>query len=190
MAKAIGRKPNSAFRTREYLLLEEVESLMKAAGLIGRHRLRDSAFILISFRHGLRVSEAINLQWEQIGFRGGHLHINRLKNGNPSVHYLEEDEMQLLRRLRKISALPFVFVTELGGPPTRSTINKMVSKAGERAGIIFPVHPHMLRHACGYFLANRGTDTRVIQDYLGHKSIQHTVRYTQLASARFRGLWS
>ena len=118
------------------------------------------------------------------------IHVNRLKNGKPATHYLEGDEMRALRRLRReYPHGPFIFVTERGGPLTRSTVNKLVERAGRLAGIEFPVHPHMLRHACGYYLANKGIDTRTIQDYLGHVSITHTVRYTELSPGKFKGLW-
>ena len=117
--------------------------------------------------------------------------MNRLKNGKPATHYLEGDEMRALRRLkREYPKAAFMFITERGGPFTRSTVNKMIERAGNVARMPFPVHPHMLRHACGYYLANQGIDTRTIQDYLGHKSIQHTVVYTELSPTRFRGLWS
>ena len=99
--------------------------------------------------------------------------------------------MRALRRLRREQTLnPFIFVTERGGPLTRSTVNKLIERAGRNAEIEFPVHPHMLRHACGYYLANKGIDTRTIQDYLGHISIVHTVRYTTLSPHKFKGLWS
>jgi len=84
----------------------------------------------------------------------------------------------------------FMFVTERGGPLTRSTVNKLITRAGNEAELSFPAHPHMLRHACGYYLANKGIDTRTIQDYLGHVSITHTVRYTELSPQKFKGLWS
>lgn len=87
------------------------------------------------------------------------------------------------------SQTPYVFVTERKGPLTASTVRKMIARAGERAGIGFPVHLHMLRHGCGFKLANDGHDTRAIQHYLGHKQIQHTVRYTELASGRFENFW-
>jgi type 1 fimbriae regulatory protein FimB/type 1 fimbriae regulatory protein FimE len=141
------------------------------------------------FRHGLRVSEAVDLKWDQIDLKAARVHVNRIRNGNPSTHYLEGDELRALRKLKREYDSPFLFVTERGGPLTRSTVNKLVERAGRFAGLEFPVHPHMLRHACGFALANKGLDTRLIQDYLGHKSIAHTVRYTQLATDRFRGLW-
>ena len=82
-----------------------------------------------------------------------------------------------------------MFVTERRGPLTDSTARKLVARAGREAGIPFPVHPHMLRHACGFKLANNGHDTRALQHYLGHKNIQHTVRYTELSPTRFKDFW-
>jgi integrase len=191
LRKVQGRPKNSTVRSREFLALDEVEALMKAAGNTGRHQHRDRTLILTVFRHGLRVSEAVDLKWDQVDFKAGSIHINRLKNGKPATHYLEGDELRALRRLRReYPKNPFIFNTERGGPLTRSTVNKLVERAGRLAGIEFPVHPHMLRHACGYYLANKGIDTRTIQDYLGHVSITHTVRYTELSSHKFKGLWS
>ena len=107
------------------------------------------------------------------------------------MHPIEGDELRLLRRLqREYPDTPFVFITERGGPLTRSTVSKIVARAGELAGLPFPVHPHMLRHATGYYLANKGHPTRTIQAYLGHKSIQHTVRYTELSAKAFERLWT
>jgi integrase len=191
MRKVPGRTKNSDVRSREYLTQDEVEALMKAAANTGRHPHRDRTLILIMFRHGLRVSEAVDLRWDQVDFKAGSIHVNRLKNGKPATHYLEGDELRALRRLRReYPNGPFIFVTERGGPLTRSTVNKLVTRAGHQAEMGFPVHPHMLRHACGYYLANRGVDTRTIQDYLGHISIVHTVRYTELSPNKFKGLWS
>jgi len=191
LRKVLGRPKNGDVRSREYLTLDEVEALMKAAGNLGRHQHRDRTLILIMFRHGLRVSEAIDLRWDQVDFKTGQIHVNRLKNGNPATHYLEGDELRALRRMkREYPDSSFIFVTERGGPMTRSTVNKLITRAGQEAKFRFPVHPHMLRHACGYYLANKGVDTRTIQDYLGHVSITHTVRYTELSPHKFKGLWS
>jgi len=191
LRKVPGRPKNADVRSREYLTLEEVGTLMKAAGNVGRHRHRDKTIILMMFRHGLRVTEAIDLRWDQMNLSSGQIHVNRLKNGKPSTHYLEGDEMRALRQLRRdYPDGPFIFVTERGGPLTRSTVNKLITRAGKDARFDFPAHPHMLRHACGYYLANKGIDTRTIQDYLGHVSISHTVRYTELSPKKFKGLWN
>ena len=116
--------------------------------------------------------------------------LTRAKNGTPATHPVRGPEIRALRRLqRDYPVTPYVFVTERGGPLTESTVRKMVVRAGREAGIPFPVHPHMLRHACGFKLANDGHDTRAIQHYLGHRQIQHTVRYTELSGTRFNGFW-
>ncbi len=118
------------------------------------------------------------------------LHVTRSKNGTASNHPIGRSEVRALRRLRRdYASSPFVFVTERLGPTKASTVRKIVARAGRLAGIPFPVHPHMLRHACGYKLANDGHDTRAIQHYLGHKNIMHTVRYTELATDRFKDFW-
>lgn len=190
LRKVPTRPKNRDVRSREHLLPDEVEALMKAAGQIGRHRIRDRALILVTYRHGLRVSELVGLKWDQVDFKRSQMHVNRLKNGAASTHPIEGDELRLLRRLqREYSNAPFVFTTERGGPLTRSTVSKLISRAGKNAELGFPVHPHMLRHGTGYYLANRGTPTRTIQAYLGHKSIQHTVRYTELSARAFINLW-
>ena len=163
---------------------------MQAAGKVGRHTLRDKTLILTMYRHGLRVTELVNLKWDQFDLKRGQVHVNRLKSGTPATHPLEGDETRLLRRLRKeYPDSPFVFSTERGGPMVRSTVSKLISRAGQEANIPFPVHPHQLRHACGFYLANKGIPTRTIQAYLGHKSIQHTVRYTELSPNAFKNLW-
>ena len=184
------RVPNAAVRSREYLTSNEIEALMAAAKRSGRHGQRDATVILIAYRHGLRVSELVALRWDQIDLKQGTLHVNRLKNGSESVHPLRGPELRALRRAqRDYPSSPYVFLTERKGPLTASSVRKIVARAGRNAGIPFPVHPHMLRHACGYKLANDGHDTRAIQQYLGHKNITHTVKYTELAADRFNGFW-
>jgi len=138
--------------------------------------------ILIAFRHGLRGAELVDLRWDQVDLgRNACLHVRRVKNGMPSVHPLQGDEMRALRELKRSADSTFVFVSERGAPFTRAGFAKMVARLSVEAKFKFGVHPHMLRHACGYVLANRGHDTRAPQAYLGHKNIQHTVRYTELS---------
>ncbi len=184
------RKPRNADRrSREYLTPAEVESLIKAADGIGRYGHRDSTLILLAYRHALRVSELVSLRWDQINLGQGLIHINRLKNGNPSTHPLRGPELRALRRLqRDYPSASYLFIGERG-PLTDSAVRKIVARAGRKAGLPFPVHPHMLRHAAGYKLANDGQDTRAIQHYLGHRNITHTVRYTELSPERFKDFW-
>ena len=185
-----GRPINSEVRSREYLTPDEVDELMKAAGSIGRHRHRDRTLILIGYRHGLRVSELVSLRWDQVDLKAGRLHVVRLKNGSPSTHPLRGPELRALRRVqREYPGSPYVFNTERRGPLAASTVRRLIARAGREARLPFPTHPHMLRHACGYKLANDGHDTRAIQHYLGHRNITHTCRYTELAADRFNRFW-
>jgi type 1 fimbriae regulatory protein FimB/type 1 fimbriae regulatory protein FimE len=183
------RPKNADLRTREYLTEAEVEKLMGAAkGNRSGHR--DATAILIAFRHGLRASELVDLRWDQIDFEGSRMHVRRLKKGTPAAHPLVGDEQRALRRLqREAPQSDFVFVSERGAPFSVAGFAKMIERAGIEAGFKFKAHPHMLRHACGYALANAGHDTRALQAYLGHKNIQHTVRYTELSPARFKNFW-
>lgn len=189
--KVLPKRPRNAdLRAREYLTPEEVERLISQAGKLGRHGTRDAALLMLAYRHGLRVSELVALRWDMIDLKQGLLHVNRLKNGISSVHPIRGPELRALRKLqRDYSHMPYVFVTERKGPLTADTVRKLIARAGDAASIGFPVHPHMLRHACGYKLANDGHDTRAIQHYLGHKNIQHTVRYTEMAPDRFKNFW-
>lgn len=184
------RRANAAYRSREYLSEKEVGALMAAAASVGRHGARDAALILVAYRHGLRVSELVSLRWDQVDLQQGLLHVTRLKHGIASVHPLRGPELRALRRLqRDYPETAYVFVSERKAPLTTAAIRKIVGRAGHHAGIEFPIHPHMLRHATGYKLANDGQDTRAIQHYLGHRNIQHTTRYTELASDRFKNFW-
>ena len=144
---------------------------------------------LIGFRHGLRVSELCDLQWSSIAFETGTMHVRRAKGGEAATHPLLGDELRALRELKRQSASSFVFASERGGPFTPSGFAKLLARAGDEAKICFKVHPHMLRHACGYALANKGIDTRTLQAYLGHRSINSTRRYAALAPGRFKNIW-
>ena len=146
--------------------------------------------ILTAFRHGLRAAELVDLRWEQVEFETARLHVNRRKKGTPATHPISGRELRALRRLKREAKLsPFMFVSERGAPFTVAGFQKLVARAGETAGFAFKVHPHMLRHACGFALANTGHDTRSLQAYLGHRNIQHTVRYTELSPDRFKAFW-
>jgi len=177
-------------RSRRYLTEREIERLMGTARKHSRRGHRDATMILVAYRHGLRASELCDLQWHQIELAEGRLHVHRVKKGTPSVHPIRGDELRALRRLRRDNPTDaYVFVSERGGPISRIGFHRLIQRLGEAAGMPFPVHPHMLRHACGYRLANDGHDTRSLQHYLGHKNIQHTVRYTELAADRFKDFW-
>ena len=186
-----GRKTNAQLgRTRDHLTPAEVDKLLEAVGKIGRHPARDRTLLLVAYRHGLRVSELVNLKWDAVDFKAARLHVTRLKQGIPSTHPIPGDELRALRAVKRdCPDSSFIFPTERGGPLTRSAVNKLVRRAGEMAGLPFPVTPHQLRHACGYYLANKQVPTRTIQEYLGHKNIANTQRYTALSAGAFRGLW-
>lgn len=155
-----------------------------------RHGHRDATMILIAFRHGLRAAEVVDLRWDQVELKAGRLHVRRVKSGMPSVHPLSGEEMRALRKLqREAPTSPFVFVSERAAPFTTAGFGKMIGRAGAAANFKFRIHPHMLRHACGFALANKGHDTRALQHYLGHKNIQHTVRYSELSPGRFKDFW-
>ena len=147
--------------------------------------------VLVAYRHGLRAAELVTLRWDTIDFAHGRMHVSRVKGSAESVHPLSGRELRALRRLKREQdpASPFVFTSERAAPFTTAGFRKMVARLGVAAGFGFPVHPHMLRHACGYKLANDGVDTRSLQSYLGHRNIQHTVRYTELSPTRFKNFW-
>jgi len=174
---------------RRYLTEREVEQLIEAAKS-NRHGHRDATMILVAYRHGLRASEVCSLEWHQIELDQGRLHVRRAKRGSPSVHPIRGDEIRALRRLRRENpSEAYVFVSERGGPISPMGFHHLIQRLGKAAKTPFAVHPHMLRHACGYKLANDGHDTRALEHYLGHKNIQHTVRYTELSPDRFRDFW-
>ena len=186
------RQKNAKIRPREYLTQAEIDRLMKAARKRGRWGYRNATMILVAFRHGLRVGELVSLRWDQVDFASAHLHVKRLKRGRESQHPLSGPELRALRQLKREQAQGsrFVFLSERGSPLTPRGFAQMLSRSALSIDFPFPVHPHMLRHACGFKLANDGHDTRALQDYLGHRQIQHTVRYTEMAAARFSGFWA
>jgi type 1 fimbriae regulatory protein FimB len=184
-------------RSRAYLTGEEVQKLLDASRTpkFSRNPSRDYCLLLLMFRHGLRVSEACRLKTTDIDLKEKRIHINRLKQGEQTRQPLYNGELGALNAWLKVRKemqphSNFLFISERRQPLSRFTVCGLINKYAAAAGLAeLAVHPHMLRHACGYSLANRGTDTRLIQDYLGHKNIQHTVRYTRLAPSRFTNLW-
>lgn len=182
------KAPNLEKRSREYLTVAEVNKLIKAAKGVGRHGERDALMILVAYRHALRVTELVELRWDQLDMNRARMHVNRLKNGDPSVHYMEGDEVRAFRKLRRdYPASDFVFMSERQGPLSSNAVHKIVARAGIEADLELSVHPHMLRHGKGHQLASKGVDTGAIQAYMGHKNIQHIVQYTQLNPKRFKG---
>lgn len=190
--KKTPKKPkNIDCRIREYLTHSEVDQLRRAARSQGRHCARDDTLILMMFRHGLRIGEVITLRWEQIDLRQGLFHVRRLKNGIRSTHPLRGVELRALRQIqREYNDSTYVFVSERKAPLTARSVRHIIARAGKSAFFTFSIHPHMLRHSTGFYLANQGHDTRAIQSYLGHANIKNTVIYTELAPQRFNDFWN
>ena len=189
------RKKNTGRREagRSHLTGLEVGKLI-AATRGSRNEARDRCLLLLIFRHGLRVSEACRLKLEQVDTKGKVLHIVRLKHGFSTTHPLRGDELKaigawLKQRARMQPTGKTFFISEQRRPLHRSTVNLILDTCSNAAARPFSAHPHMLRHACGFALADQGADTGLIQDYLGHRKIQHTVRYTAANPARFEQLW-
>jgi type 1 fimbriae regulatory protein FimB len=146
------------------------------------------------FRHGLRVSEACGLRLSQVDTESRVLHVARLKHGLSTTHPLRTNEIKIVKtwlaeRARMKPETDAFFISERRGPLSRKTVWCMISRYGKLAGLPVDAHPHKLRHTCGFALADQGADTRLIQDYLGHRNIQHTVKYTATNPARFEQLW-
>ena len=176
-------------RAKNFLSATEIDELLAAAKL-GRHGVRDHLILLLMYRHGLRVSEAITLRRDHLNLAEARIWINRLKNGLSVEHPITGDELRAIKRYlnTRDDKLPWLILSERGQPLTRQAVNYIIRRSGERAGL-GAVHPHMLRHSCGYYLANEGYDLRLIQDYLGHRDPKHTMQYTRVAARRFDGLW-
>ncbi len=176
-------------RSKNYLDPGEVERLLEAAKQ-GRHGERDHALLLLTYRHGLRVSEAVGLKLGDVNLKEARLWVKRAKGSLDTEQPLAGDELRALKRYlaSREDKLPWLFVSERGCQMVRRAVNHMIAAAGQRAGL-GNVHPHMLRHSCGYALANKGQDFRLIQDWLGHRDPKHTSRYTRVAARRFEGVW-
>ncbi|WP_419236829.1 tyrosine-type DNA invertase [Serratia fonticola] len=179
---------------RKHLTQSEVERLLVCVKE-GKNRERDYCLVYMSFIHGFRVSEVCQLRMSDMDLQEGSLYIRRMKGGFSTNHPLLGNEIRAIRawlKVRKTRAgaeSDWLFLSRLGAPLTRQRVYQIISQSGKRANIAVVSHPHMLRHACGFALADRGVDTRLIQDYLGHRNIRHTVRYTASNSERFEGVW-
>jgi site-specific recombinase XerD len=190
---AIGRRPNAAYRVREHLSEDEMARLLATLKL-NRHGQRDWLIGLLIYRHGLRVSEACDLRWDDVSLTKRTIIVRRLKGSDDSTHYLERDELAGLKALQRSYAAKgiksaYVFVNERGQPFGRMGISRMIERAGEAAKLPFPIHVHMVRHSTGYALAAKGMDTRRLQHFLGHASITNTVRYTAMSPEPFKDVW-
>lgn len=176
-------------RRRDYLTPDEVKRLL-AAARSGRHGARDHLMLLLMYRHGLRVSELIALRRTDLDLASGRLWVQRLKHGLSTSQPLAGDEIRALRRYLagRGDLLPWLFLSERGGPLTRQAVNYLLTCIAARAGL-GAGHPHILRHSCGHALAHAGRDLRLIQDYLGHRDPRHTARYTRTAAVRFQNIW-
>lgn len=174
---------------RDFLSPGEMELLLKAARR-GRYGVRDHAMLLLAYRHGLRATELVRMKRRDVSVTEGRIWVSRSKNGLSTSQPLGGDELRALKTClaKREDGLPWLFLSSQGGQMTRQNFYYLVKESGLRAGL-GPVHPHMLRHSCGFALAEKGTDTRLMQDWLGHRDIRHTTRYSRTSAKRFEGLW-
>ncbi|BEN47852.1 tyrosine-type DNA invertase [Serratia sp. CY81684] len=179
---------------RKYLSEDEINSLLKTIAM-DMVSVRDYCMVSMAFLHGLRVSELTALRLTDYDPLSRKIYIARLKGGMSTSHPLLPEEntaLQVWLAERQVFAgqhQPWLFLSQRGTRLSRQRFYQLLRRYGERAGLPLPLHPHMLRHACGYNLAERGNDTRLIQDYLGHRNIRHTVLYTAANAARFNHVW-
>lgn len=173
---------------RLHLTPDEANRLIDAAARRGRHRFRDKVLLRAIYRHGLRLSEATGMLWDQLDLGAGTMLVKRLKRGQPSTHTMDRDELRDLRKLHEARTGPFVFETERGGALADSTVQRIVDEANGIAKLPVKCHPHMLRHSAGYCLVDQGADIRLVQAFLGHRTPQMTMHYTQVSGKKLAAL--
>jgi site-specific recombinase XerD len=182
------RMNNKHEREHEWITYGEFVTIRDAAATVGRHRHRDSLMIAMAFRHGLRATELVHLLWHHVHLDRRTLEVHRVKKGTTGTHDLNDKEVKALKKLAKEGEREgTVFKTERGGPLTTSAFFKIVARAGREAGYSKPLHPHMFRHGCGFHMTEKRVHLRIIQEWLGHRNIQTTVIYAQLAPGRLKG---
>ena len=176
-------------RGRDFLERDEIKILLRSASR-GRHGVRNRLLVMMMYQHGLRVSEAVRLRIDDVNLKTSRVWIRRVKGSLSTQQPIPGEELRAIKRYleRREDDLPWLFVSERGAQMTRQAVNYLIERAAKRAGL-GRVYPHMLRHSCGYYLTNKGTDFRLTQDYLGHRDPKHTTRYTRVAGRRFEGLW-
>jgi type 1 fimbriae regulatory protein FimB len=187
------RKP----RRLEYLTTDEIDKLLAASKASSRNPVRDYCMLLLMFRHGLRVSELCSIKLSDISVETKEFHVTRLKGCDGGPHELYNGESPAIRawlveraKMNPPADCDTLFISERRKPLSRCTVWLLIAQVAREAGLEhLEIHPHMLRHSCGYALVNKGTDIRIIQGYLGHRSISSTVRYTNLDRKRFAKLF-
>ncbi|AOM40853.1 tyrosine-type DNA invertase [Xenorhabdus hominickii] len=190
---------------RKYLTQPEIETLLNELENHA-HAERNICMMFMGFIHGFRVSELLSLKISDVDLDSRSLQVQRLKNGFSTIHPLVAREVQLIRywlakRKNYLPKNPLDQKTQIAGEPnwlflsrggqrmSRQQVYQIIRKTSQKAKLSICANPHMLRHACGYALADNGVDTRLIQDYLGHRNIRHTVRYTASNAGRFETIW-
>ena len=192
--RAKGRQPvfseQSPKRNYDFLTADEITTLERAVTK-NRHSKRDALALRMAYRHGLRASEVSGMEWGDIDLDKGTILVRRSKRGINTTHQIQGETIRALRAVKREqpAGSRFVFLSERGGPWAAVSFSRMIERLGDAALRGRGVHAHQLRHSCGHHLAAKGTNTRLIQDYLGHAAITSTQIYTQLQSVHLRGIW-
>ncbi|WP_157941201.1 MULTISPECIES: tyrosine-type recombinase/integrase [Arenibacter] len=169
---------NAHERAKDFLRDAEIELILEASKKT-RYPKRNYLLLLTIYRHGLQVSEATAIKKSDVNIQESRIWVNRLKSGLSVEHPISEDVLSAIKRFlnSRKDNLPWLFVNERGLPLSRHAVNYIVKVAAIKAKLE-NVHPHTLRHSCGFYLTNKGYDLRLIQDYLGHSDPKHTAHYT------------